>query len=90
MDDGGARPGGGKPKGTQVAVHASQGGSARKRSGNTSTSIWASSLDAMAAIVVGIKHLMMRDPKTGKFERVCVFYYFLVIAWWLCFFHPKF
>jgi hypothetical protein len=26
-------------------------------------------LDAMAATVVGIKHLMMRDPKTGKFER---------------------
>jgi hypothetical protein len=27
-------------------------------------------LNAMAANVVGIKHMMMRDPKTGKFERV--------------------
>ena len=27
-------------------------------------------LDAMSDNIVGIRHLMMRDPKTGKFERV--------------------
>src|SRR5215471_8818444 len=27
-------------------------------------------LEAMADNIVGIRHLMMRDPKTGKFERV--------------------
>ena len=27
-------------------------------------------LEAMADNVVGLKHLMMRDPKTGKFERL--------------------
>jgi len=27
-------------------------------------------LDAMADNVLGIRHLMMRDPKTGKFERI--------------------
>ena len=27
-------------------------------------------LDAMSDNVIGIRHLMMRDPKTGKFERI--------------------
>src|SRR5215831_1286151 len=27
-------------------------------------------LEAMADNIVGIRHLMMRDPKTGKFERI--------------------
>src|SRR5215831_6208978 len=27
-------------------------------------------LDAMSDNILGIRHLMMRDPKTGKFERV--------------------
>jgi hypothetical protein len=27
-------------------------------------------LDAMSDNITGIRHLMMRDPKTGKFERI--------------------
>jgi hypothetical protein len=27
-------------------------------------------LDAMSDDILGIRHLMMRDPKTGKFERI--------------------
>jgi hypothetical protein len=52
-----------------VAIHASQGRSARKgpllhqrASGRVP--------GCLAASVVGIKHLMMRDLKMGKFERI--------------------
>jgi hypothetical protein len=62
---GGARPGAGKPKGTlwstTLEKHA-----ARQFVTRNLEPLLQSQLDN----ALGLKHLMMRDPKSGKFERV--------------------
>jgi hypothetical protein len=66
---GGARPGGGKPKGTKWPSTLAKA-EAREKARQFITERMGEFLEAMADNVVGIKHLMMRDPKTGKFERI--------------------
>jgi hypothetical protein len=66
---GGARPGGGKPKGMRWPSTLANA-EARELGRQFTTEHLGEFLEAMADNVVGLKHLMMRDPKTGKFERI--------------------
>ena len=52
-----------------MAVHASQG-RARELVRQYVTERLPQFLDAMSDNITGIRHLMMKDPKTGKFERI--------------------
>src|SRR5262249_11361678 len=64
---GGARPGGGKPKGSKLPSTLRKE-EAREFVRQYLTARLGEYLDAMSDNVIGIRHLMMRDPKTGKFE----------------------
>ena len=52
-----------------MAIHAAQGRSARTLRRYVTERL-GQYLDAMSDNITGIRHLMMRDPKTGKFERI--------------------
>src|SRR5215813_11947450 len=66
---GGARPGAGKPKGTKWPSTLRKE-EARELVRRYVTERLPQFLDAMSDNITGIRHLMMRDPKTGKFERI--------------------
>jgi hypothetical protein len=66
---GGARPGAGWPKGKKWPSTLRKE-EARELVRQFITERLPEFLDAMAATVVGTKHLMMRDPKSGQFTRV--------------------
>ena len=66
---GGARAGAGKPKGTRWASTLSKE-AAREFLRRQVIKQLEPLVGAMIDNALGIKHLMMRDPKTGKFERV--------------------
>jgi hypothetical protein len=66
---GGARPGAGWPKGKKWPSTLRKK-EARERVRCFITERLGEFLEAMVDNVTGIKHLMMRDPKTGKFERI--------------------
>ena len=66
---GGARPGGGKPKGTKWPSTLRKE-EAREKVRQFVNERLGEFLEVMADNILGIRHLMMRDPKTGKFERV--------------------
>jgi hypothetical protein len=68
-NNGGRRPGGGKPKGTKWPSTLAKS-EARERVRQFITERLGEFLEAMADNVVGIRHLMLRDPKTGQFSRV--------------------
>ena|SRR5215831_8216238 len=69
MQNGGARPGAGRPAGQKMLKtmekEAAREFVRRKVTENLNTLI-----DAQIDNAQGLKHLMMRDPKTGKFERI--------------------
>ena len=66
---GGARPGGGRPRGKKMlkTLEAEQ---AREHVRQRVIARLDPMLDAQFDNAEGLKHLMMRDPKTGKFERI--------------------
>src|SRR5262245_15406563 len=66
---GGARPGAGKPKGTKWPSTLRKE-EARELVRQYVTERLPQFLDAKSDKITGIRHLMMRDPKTGKFERI--------------------
>src|SRR5262250_2977349 len=66
---GGKREGSGKPKGTKWPSTLAKA-EAREKVRQFITERLGEFLEAMADNVIGIRHLMMRDPKTGKFERI--------------------
>ena len=66
---GGARPGGGKPKGVRWPSTLAKA-EAREKVRQFINERLGEFLEAMADNVLGIRHLMMRDPKTGKCERI--------------------
>jgi len=66
---GGARPGGGKPKSVKWPSTLATA-EAREKVRQYITERLGAFLDAMADNILGIRHLMMRDPKTGKCERI--------------------
>src|SRR5215472_9991790 len=68
-NNGGARPGAGKPKGVKWPTTLRKE-EARELVRQYFTERLPQFLDAMSDNITGIRHLMMRDPKTGKFERV--------------------
>src|SRR5215475_12045793 len=66
---GGARPGGGRPKGMKWPSTLRKE-EARELVRRYVTERLPEYLDAMSDNITGIRHLMMRDPKSGKFERI--------------------
>ena len=66
---GGKRPGAGRPKGMKWPCTLAKA-EAREKVRQFITERLGEFLEAMADNVTGIRHLMMRDPKTGQFERV--------------------
>src|SRR5215469_12195503 len=66
---GGKREGSGRHKGTRWPSTLAKA-EAREKVRQFITERLGEFLEAMADNVVGLRHLMMRDPKTGKFERV--------------------
>jgi hypothetical protein len=66
---GGARKGAGKPIGVKWPTTLRKE-EAREKVREFITERLGEFLEAMADNVTGIKHLMMRDPKTGQFTRV--------------------
>jgi len=68
-NNGGARPGTGKPRGLKWPSTLRKE-EAREKVRQFINEHLGEFLDAMADSVTGIRHLMMRDPKTGKFERI--------------------
>src|SRR5262245_21461243 len=68
-NNGGARPGAGKPKGIRWPSTLAKM-EARERVRQYVTERVPEYVDAMSDNITGIRHLMMRDPKTGKFERI--------------------
>jgi hypothetical protein len=68
-NNGGARPGAGKPRGVKWPSTLRKE-EARELVRRYVTERLPQFLDAMSDNITGIRHLMMRDPKTGKFERV--------------------
>lgn len=69
MPRGGKRAGAGKPKGTKHAATISKE-QAREALRQIVTARMTELVSAQLDNATGIRHLMMRDPKTGKFERV--------------------
>ena len=65
----GARPGGGYPKGMKWPSTLRKE-EARELVRQYVTERLPQFLDAMSDNITGIRHLMMRDPKTGRFERI--------------------
>ena len=68
-NNGGARPGAGKPRGVKWPSTLRKE-EAREKVRQFITEHIGEFLEAMADSILGIRHLMMRDPKTGKFERI--------------------
>src|SRR5215472_9925099 len=68
-NNGGARPGAGKPRGVKWPTTLRKE-EARELVRQYVTERLPQFLDAMSDNITGIRHLMMRDPKTGKFERI--------------------
>jgi len=66
---GGARPGGGRPRGKKMLKTIAKE-EAREFVRQVVTARLGSLLEAQLDNAEGIRHLMMRDPKTGKFERI--------------------
>jgi hypothetical protein len=66
---GGARPGGGKPKGVRRPSTLAKLDAPRTVRQYVTERL-PEYLDAMSDNILGIRHLMVRDPKTGKFERI--------------------
>src|SRR5215813_13976926 len=66
---GGKRPGAGRPKGMKWPSTLAKA-EARDKVRQFINARLPEFLEAMADNVIGIRHLMMRDPKTGKFERI--------------------
>ena len=66
---GGARPGGGRPRGKKM-LKTLQAEQAREHVRQRVIARLDPMLDAQFDNAEGLKHLMMRDPKTGKFERI--------------------
>src|SRR5215471_590927 len=66
---GGKREGSGRHKGTRWPSTLAKA-EAREKVRQFITERLGEFLEAMADNVVGLKHLMMRDPETGKFERL--------------------
>src|SRR5262245_11993958 len=66
---GGARPGGGRPRGKKM-LKTLQAEQAREHIRQRVIARLDPMLDAQFDNAQGLKHLMMRDPKTGKFERI--------------------
>src|SRR5215831_17659253 len=66
---GGKRKGSGKHKGTRWPSTLAKA-EARELVRQYVTERLPEYLDAMSDNILGIRHLMMRDPKTGKFERI--------------------
>src|SRR5215813_2150866 len=69
MQNGGARPGAGRPAG-QKMQKTMEKEAAREFVRQTVTENLGPLLAAQIDNAEGLKHLMMRDPKTGKFERI--------------------
>src|SRR5215471_21347476 len=69
MQNGGARPGAGTPAGQKMQKTLEKE-AARELVRQTVTENLGPLLAAQIANAKGICHLMMRDPKTGKFERI--------------------
>src|SRR5262245_6313083 len=68
-NNGGARPGAGKPRGVKWPSTLRKE-EARELVRQYVTERLPQFLDAMSDNITGIKHLMLRDPKTGQFTRV--------------------
>ena len=68
-NNGGARPGAGKPRGVKWPSTLRKE-EARELVRRYVTERLPQFLDAMSDNITGIRHLMMRDPKAGKFERI--------------------
>src|SRR5215471_13818290 len=68
-NNGGARPGAGKPRGVKWPSTLRKE-EAREKVRQFINERLGEFLEVMADNILGIRHLMMRDPKTGKFERV--------------------
>ena len=68
-NNGGRRPGAGKPQGVKWPSTLAKA-EAREFVRQTVTENLGPLLAAQLANAQGICHLMMRDPKTGKFERI--------------------
>ena len=66
---GGARPGGGRPRGRKM-LKTLQAEQAREHVRQRVIARLDPMRDAQFDNAEGLKHLMMRDPKTGKFERI--------------------
>src|SRR5215471_828007 len=66
---GGARPGGGRPRGKKM-LETLEKEQAREYVRQVVTARLGSVLEAQLDNAEGIRHLMMRGPKTGKFERI--------------------
>ena len=66
---GGARPGGGRPRGKKM-LKTLQAEQAREHVRQRVIARLDPMLDAQFDNAEGLKHLMMRDPKPGKFERI--------------------
>ena len=69
MQNGGARPGAGRPAGQKMQKTIEKE-AARELVRQTVIENLGPLLAAQIDNALGIKHLMMRDPKTGKFERI--------------------
>src|SRR5215831_252768 len=69
MANGGRRPGAGRPRGVKSA-NTLEKAAARELVRQKVTARLGSLLEAQLDNAQGIRHLMMRDPKTGKFERI--------------------
>jgi hypothetical protein len=69
MRNGGRRPGAGRPKGSK-STKTLEKEAAREFVRQVVTDHLESLLAAQIDNAVGLKHLMMRDTKTGRFERV--------------------
>lgn len=69
MPRGGKRPGAGQKKGAKWPSTITKE-QARERVRQRVNAALDPMLDSQIASAVGIAHLMLRDPKTGKFERV--------------------
>jgi hypothetical protein len=68
-NNGGARPGAGKPRGVKWPSTLCKE-EARELVRQYVNERLPQFLDAMSDNITGIRHLMMRDPKTGKFEAL--------------------
>src|SRR5215831_5852396 len=69
MANGGARPGAGRPRGKKM-LKTLEKEAARELVRQKITERLETLIDAQIDNAEGIRHLMMRDPKTGRFERI--------------------